>query len=192
VSGKWMHPDSEEAKEAEANRRKEAIEIERRRWWELRESAERCVGIAEAIWTARLDAAQVTQQKLAEEMRDRDTEQSPEWEEYREAILSGDPHRIALCGERYKRYLIAGGTLPARGAGGIPVPLFTPRDRLQFLKEFATTLLISADRRNLPVTREAKRAEQEAPSEAASGDGETITDAEIETLAEAAERGEIG
>lgn len=57
----------------------------------------------------------------------------------------------------------------------IPVPLFTPRDREQFIKEVAATLLISADRRGLTAMPEPKDAETkqapgaEAAPEAASG-----------------------
>ena len=74
----------------------------------------------------------------------------------------------------------------------IPVPLFTPRDRLQFLKETAATLLISADRRNLNVRfpKEEPDAPQEpeapegAAVEAASGTDEAGMDAEAGELAE--------
>ena len=65
----------------------------------------------------------------------------------------------------------------------IPVPLFTPRDRLQFLKEVSTALLIDAGKRNLTALyKEESRAETqpEAPPqpgvEAASGTDESPVD----------------
>ena len=66
----------------------------------------------------------------------------------------------------------------------IPVPLFTPRDRMQFIKEVGATLLISADKRNLMVRfpKEVSDAEtkSEAPQEpgiqAASGPAEGTLD----------------
>jgi hypothetical protein len=78
-------------------------------------------------------------------------------------------------------------TIPMEWASEIPVPLFTPRDREQFLKEVAATLLISADRRNLGATPEPK-AEQETAPEAASGTDEASMDAEAVGLVEAGER----
>lgn len=66
----------------------------------------------------------------------------------------------------------------------IPVPLFTPRDRLQFLKEVSTALLIDAGKRNLrALYREVEphaETQPEAPSqpgiEAASGANESPVD----------------
>jgi len=80
--------------------------------------------------------------------------------------------------------------------GVIPVPLFTPRDRLQFLKECAATLLISADRRSLTVLfpKEEPDAAPQPPEgevtavEAASGTDEGSLDGEATDLAEAGER----
>lgn len=70
------------------------------------------------------------------------------------------------------------------GGLGIPVPLFTPRDREQFIKEVATTLLIEANRRGLNATPEPKP--QEAPAiEAASGTDEGLLDQEATELADA-------
>ena len=94
---------------------------ERRRWAEFHRRYERCVAIAEAIWEDRPDAAQLVQQRLAEDMRDRRRE----------------------------------GILPME----IPVPLFTPRDREQFIKEVATHLNIEANRQNLSALPELKDAE---------------------------------
>jgi hypothetical protein len=68
------------------------------------------------------------------------------------------------------------------GGLGIPVPLFTPRDREQFLKEVAATLLISADRRNLGATPEPKPETETAP-EAAWGTDEGLLDKEAEEVA---------
>ena len=155
---KYGHPDSDEAKEtARLERIKVKVE-ERRRWWELRAVYERCVAIADQVWTERLDAAQLTQQKLAEEMRDR----KPSREVFTEqgALLA-----------------------TVRDPAEIPVPLFTPRDRQQFIKEVATTLLIEANRRGLNATPEPK--EDTPPAiEAASGTDEASLDAEAAALAE--------
>lgn len=60
----------------------------------------------------------------------------------------------------------------------ILVPLFTPRDRLQFIKEVAATLLISADRKNLTALYKEPNGETEldqagdARHEAGQADGE--------------------
>jgi hypothetical protein len=139
--------------EKEQRQRIAAKVEERRRWAELREVYLRCVAIAEQAWNERLDAAQATQQQLAEQMRDR---------------------------EESRHY--TDGKLVAVNPGEIPVPLFTPRDRQQFLKEVAATLLISADRRNLGATPEPKPVEETAP-EAASGTDEGLLDQEAEEVA---------
>lgn len=68
----------------------------------------------------------------------------------------------------------------------IPVPLFTQRDRAQFIKEVAATLLISADRRNLsvhfpkekPCAPEESQAPQGSGIEAASGTSEETVEPE--------------
>lgn len=134
-----------------AERLKAKVE-ERRRWAELQRTYERCVVIADDVWSERLDAAQTTQQTLAETMRDRGSRTE------------------TVAGKSYEVY-------PALDRE-IPVPLFTPRDRQQFIKEVATTLLIEANRRNLTVTPEVKDAPPEPPQveatapEAASGTDE--------------------
>lgn len=146
---KYGAPGTPEALEAERTQLIRAKVDERRRWAELARTYARCLDIVEQVWTERLNGAQLTQQVLAEEMRDRHAEnpQAREWS--RES--------------------------------SIPVPLFTPRDRQQFLKEATATLLISADRRNLTVTPEVKREAHEAP-EAASAADETEPDAEAQGL----------
>ena len=101
--------------------RKEALLRERRAWAELYHIYDRCVAIAETVWDERLDSAQGVQHTLAEQMRERGA----------------------------RRYDDPNGEPRVTEGLSIPVPLFTPRDRLQFLKEVAATLLISADRRNL-------------------------------------------
>lgn len=142
--------------EIETAKQEEARRVERRRWKELEETARRCVKIAELLWGEHLTKAQSEQEALAVQMRDR---------AFVNLTKDDGDGDVPLVGE-------------------IPVPLFTPRDRLQFLKEFSTTLLISADRRNLPATPEAKR-DPTAP-EAAAGVEET-SDAEASALAAAGE-----
>lgn len=145
---------------------------ERRRWAEMARVYSRCVQLAEAEWSDRLDAAQAIQQRLAEEMRD----------------------RMRALTERQKDGLVAAGDMDlARTLAlvDIPVPLFTPRDRLQFLKEVTTALLIEAGKRNLGAMPEPKekpdaapeQAPGEAPAgEAASGTSEADLDAEAREL----------
>lgn len=76
----------------------------------------------------------------------------------------------------------------------IQVPSFTPRDRAQFVKEVAATLLISADRRQLnvrfpkekPTDVETKpEAENGTSIEAASGTAEEAMDIEAGQLSDA-------
>lgn len=128
------------AEERDRQERIKARIAERARWAEFQRIYDRCVAIADATWSDRLDSAQLVQNDLAEGMRDRRRD----------------------------------GVVPAE----IPVPLFTPRDREQFIKEVAATLLISADRRNLTALPEPKDAETkpsegpEAAPEAASGTDE--------------------
>lgn len=95
--------------------------VERAAWAELFHTYERCVEIAERVWKARIEDASAQQHALAAQMRDRPTSN----------------HVDAAMGRITD--------------AGIPVPLFTPRDRQQFVKEVAATLLIGADRRNLTV-----------------------------------------
>lgn len=141
----------------ESDRRRLAVKLEeRRRWAEYDRTYRRCLAIAEDVWAERLDAAQQAQQKLAEEMRDR---QRPRGIDVLDAVA-------------------------------IPVPLFTPRDRLEFLGRATTNLMIGTEKRGLTVTPELKDAPKEpeageAPAiEAASGVAE-VADAEAAALAEA-------
>ncbi len=71
----------------------------------------------------------------------------------------------------------------------IPVPLFTPRDRLQFIKEVAVNLTISAGQRGLSIRfpkewmpRDAEM-KPEAGTEAASGASEETLDTEARQVA---------
>ena len=147
---------------SEQKKRADLLAAERLAWWKLRAVYERCIAIAEQVWEERLDTAQCVQQNLAEEMRDRTRTQSAD---------------TGLPSERQPLY---------RASVEIPVPLFTPRDRQQFIKEVATTLLIEANRRGLNATPEPKP-EQETAPEAASGTDEASVDAEQVGLAEAGE-----
>ena len=143
----------------EDERRNREAARERKEWAELYHIYERCVGIAEKIWKDKLDTAAAQQQALSENMRDRE----PLW-----AKAADWPGAPTMMMDR-----------------SIPVPLFTPRDRLQFVKEASATLLISADRRNLTALykdpdgetelAQAKEAVAgEGPVEAASGADETV------------------
>ena len=98
-------------------------ENETKSWAALEAMSEQCVQISERIWTKRLMDASAEQQALAETMRDRD------W------MLSLDDHNIAH-----------------EVGKAIPVPLFTPRDRVQLIKEYAVHLGITAAQRGLSVT----------------------------------------
>jgi len=141
-------------KRAELERTQRAEE--RAAWANLYHVYTRCVEIAEKVWEGKLAVAKLDQQQLAETMRDRSAQ-------------------IAL-------------TVPENALdvvdASIPVPLFTPRDRMQFIKEVGATLLISADKRNLMVRfpKEVSDAEtkSEAPQEpgiqAASGPAEGTLD----------------
>lgn len=148
---KYMHPESPEfaaaqkAKEDDARaRRATEIAHERRKWREARAIYEQTLQLVEAIWGDRLNAAQLKQQNLAEEMRDRALWDKPTVEQ----------------GMR--------GEIPVRFAE-IPVPLFTPRDRVQFLKEATTAFLIFGEKRGLQALPKDAPAGQ---PEAASGAGE--------------------
>lgn len=122
---------------------------ERRAWAEYQRTYERCKAIAEAVWQKDLDDASAQQQALAEAMRDRTSGPADP------AVLMFAPREAS-----------------------IHAPLFTPRDRLQFLKEATTNLMIGTERRGLTVTPEVKDVETEKapeaqPVEAASGADET-------------------
>lgn len=146
---KYMHPESQEYADAERDRlaavaAKRANEVahERRKWREARAIYEQTLQLVEQIWGDRLNAAQLKQQNLAEEMRDR-----------RVPLSASDPGDLegALWGRE------------------IPVPLFTPRDRLQFLKEATTAFLIFGEKRGLQALPKDLPAEQQ---EAGSGTSE--------------------
>lgn len=157
---KYMHPESPEyaaaqkAKEDDARaRRATEIAHERRKWREARAIYEQTLQLVEQIWGDRLNAAQLKQQNLAEEMRDREAVT---------VIENTDSHTTdaswpgqAPRSEIFDR--------------GIPVPLFTPRDRVQFLKEATTAFLIFGEKRGLQALPKDAPAEQ---PEAASGAGE--------------------
>lgn len=145
--------------ETESSPLQKRLAAERLEWWRLRAVYERCVAIAEQVWEDRLDAAQIIQQTLAEQMRDRGLT---------ETVIGPAGEHVSCAAE-------------------IPVPLFTPRDREQFIKEVATTLLIEANRRGLNATPEPKPETETAP-EAASGTDESSVDAEQVGLVEAGER----
>lgn len=131
----------------ERERRIAALQ-ERADWVQLYRIYERCVGIAEKIWNEKLETAAAQQQALAEAMRDR----------YR-LVPDGNPEMFA----------------PKRQGVEIPVPLFTPRDRLQFVKEVGATLLISADRRQLTALyREPNGEAQPAQTENAAPQSDTL------------------
>jgi hypothetical protein len=148
-------------------RRADAIKEERRRWRELRNTYERCVAISEQIWSPKLEAAAAQQQTLAEQMRDRPIKMTIE-----EPGTWSDEQIAAVL---------------SRCDSSIPVPLFTPRDRLQFLKEAAVALLISADRRNLTSHyRDTDDAETETPP--AGEATEAGATAEAQSLADAGMR----
>jgi hypothetical protein len=137
MSGKY-NPEEDPtvlAGRAEKEARRIAIEkgVERSEWLNLWRTYERCVEIAELVWGSRLKGDAAAQQALAETMRDR------------KAIFTMDGGECATVGFE------------------IPVPLFTPRDRAQLIKEAAATLLISADRRGLSVRYPKER--PDAPEE---------------------------
>lgn len=131
------------------------VNYERAQWRQLREVYRRCVAIAEDVWAEKLDQAQAEQILLAEEMRDRaEAIETPQ-------TVTTDP-----------RYMVKGGaevfTPPVTQwiPREIPVPLFTPRDRLQFIKEVTVALLIEAGKRSLPATPEGAREESPIDTEA--------------------------
>jgi len=119
----------------------------------------------EQVWGDRLDAAQMMQQELAEEMRDR---------------VGGSHWADAVDTDGNK---IPGMMRMVSEGGEIPTPLFTPRDRVQFLKEATVAFLIFGEKRGLSATPEPK--EDTPPAiEAASGTDEASLDAEAGALAE--------
>ena len=174
MSGKYMSPGSPEYVEAENARAAAAKKNERAEWAQLYRIYERCVEIAEKVWTDRLDAAQITQQQLTEEMRDR----APE-------IRSKPSTTMGTLTAATELELVD---------RSIPVPLFTPRDRLQFLKEATATLFIEAGSRNRNLTVLFAKEVPDAPAEpqapegaaveAASGADEGALDQEAAELAE--------
>jgi hypothetical protein len=126
---------------------------ERARWIELRDIYARCIAIAELLWDERLIEAALKQQQLAETMRDR----SLTVETQTERMV--DP-RYAVKGQPPTM------TIPGASTVGreIPVPLFTPRDRLEFLGREAAKLLIYAERRNFTVTPSEQKGAESPPA----------------------------
>ena len=123
---------------------------ERQKWAELRETYRRCILIAEEAWQDRLDKAQAEQRSLSEQMRDRG-----EVVEVQPAKTTAARAQLRVKGDQtspVEAFSPVLQTVPRE----IHVGLFTPRDRLQFIKESAVSLLISADRRNLTATPEPK------------------------------------
>src|SRR5262245_3660094 len=116
-------PNDDVEREQREARAKENRIHERRAWKMFALRYQRCVELAETVWNERLDDAQEVQTKLAVDMRDRFT--AP-------LMTQG------------------GQVIPPRDKG-IPVPMFTPRDRVQFIKEVATALNISAEKMGLVV-----------------------------------------
>jgi hypothetical protein len=104
-------------------------ENEAKAWAALAKTYEECARLAAHVWDDQLAAAMTAQQTLAETMRDRAG---------MTVVTGRDEVENAITSEFYPR--------------DIPVPLFTPRDRLQFLKEVSVTLLIEASKRGLSVT----------------------------------------
>lgn len=141
-----MVKDGLNAEERDRQERIKARIAERARWAEFQRIQERCIAIAEAIWNPRLDIAEAKQRRLAEEMRDR-------------TFTSGGA--ITDYGESLRTEGYAG------EEKAIPVPLLTPRDRQQFIKEVAAGYSIDARYRNLGALPELK----DAPSKSPEGEG---------------------
>ncbi len=136
------------------------INYERAGWRQLRETYRRCVLIAEEEWRERLDKAQEEQQQLAEDMRDRAVSIQTQID----ASVGGKADQFRVKGEPADRSpVFVPGPVHVE-TREIVVPLFTPRDRVQFIKEAAVTLLIEAGRRQLAATPEAAK-EPEALTE---------------------------
>lgn len=167
---KYGHPESDEAKQKAAERLAHEKGIERRAWLTLWRTYERCVEISERVWTAKLEKASAQQQELAIQMR---------------AHRINEPVPPSVVEREITGYLIE------QRDGSIPVPLFTPRDRVQFVKEVAATLLISADRQNLhvyfpkdkPDAGTEPQAGDGSGTEAASGTSEESLDTEAGQVA---------
>ena len=159
VNRKFMHPESEEAKAKKAAEEKHYAALERNEWLQLWRIYERCVDIAHKVWDAKLEAASAQQQTLAEQMRDR------------------APH----VPERFG----VGVIVPE--SREIPVPLFTPRDRLQFIKEVAVNLTISAGQRGLSIRfpKEWTPKDAETKPEAGNGSGVEAAPSTIESALDA-------
>ena len=145
---KYGHPDSEEAKAKKAAEEKHYAALERNEWLQLWRIYERCVDIAHKVWDAKLDAASAQQQTLAEQMRDRN-----KW--------NNTPEEVPL---EYVSAL----------DGAIPVPLFTPRDQLQFIKEVAVNLTISAGQRGLSIRFPKEWTPRDAETKPEAGNGSGI------------------
>lgn len=167
---KFMHPDSDEARAKEAARLAHLKAVERAEWLALWRTYERCVEISELVWSAKLEKASAQQQELAIQMR---------------AHRINEPVPPSVVEREITGYLIE------QRDGSIPVPLFTPRDRVQFVKEVAATLLISADRQNLhvyfpkdkPDAGTEPQAGDGSGTEAASGTSEESLDTEAGQVA---------
>ena len=147
MSPKYMAPGTPEQIEAETQQRAELRRIERMKWAELQRVYERCKAIAEQTWWATLTNAETEQQQLAERMRD----------------------RMVSAFHTETEMIQPGTKILARE---IPVPLLTPRDRLQFIKEATVALFIEAGKRNLtamPEPKEEVAPLTEAPEEAIVG-----------------------
>lgn len=154
--------DGRNAEQVAADRRAQDVARERAEWLQLQHIYERCIAIGEKVWGDKLKIAAAQQQTLAEQMRDR-----------------GTVYYVNIEGQRR---MIEGPS--------IPVPLFTPRDRVQFLKEVGATLLIDARSHNLTAYYKDKNGETElaaaekapeaqGPVEAASGADEADADAPL-------------
>lgn len=126
-----------EAGDAEARRQLHARQVraEREQWREFQEVYRRCRAIAVGEWTAILEAASAQQQALAEAMRDR-------------MAFGWNVGGVQTGGEQRE----------------IPVPLFTPRERWQFIKEVTTALMIDARQRGLTAIPEFKEPNGETQS----------------------------
>lgn len=129
-----LNSDQARQMEQDARRRVDA-KRERDEWLQLYRVAERCVVLAHKLWDADLEKAAAQQQTLVEQMRDR----------------------------RVPAAWSVGGMLPEEKDAAIPAPLFTPRDRLEFLKGFAVTLFIDARKSNLTVLYKEPSGEADAP-----------------------------
>jgi hypothetical protein len=191
MSGKY-NPDEDPAvlatrAEKEARRIAHEKGVERSEWLNLWRTYERCVEIAELVWTTRLDGDTKAQQALAENMRDRIVSFG---ENSEDVTVEGGTKtfRCRRCGatSQFFPHHACSARDGGRSVGEIPVPLFTPRDRAQLIKEAAARLLICADRRGLgvrypkerPDAPEETQASPEPGIEAASGAAEEAVEQE--------------